>query len=464
MTLRPVTMDFRYGVDLRRQRARGVRAPHPRRDARRPHALRARRRGERGVAVHHAHPRRPGQRPPPPEFPNYAAGTWGPAGGDEAHRARRARVEAAMSLSLDQVERELARLWEEEARDVGRRARRAPDARRARERAAAARARAEGRVPSVVARASRRAPSWRSGRTGRRRRSPPTSRCTGAPGRRRRAATRSRSRPSARPASGCPATPSAWRSRTCPCASGGWATCRTSTISSTAWWSAPTWSSSTRSEMDLRDLEKLSSIAHALPGPLRAGGPHVDPPALAAGPGRAVLRRRARGSACLAGARAHPHRVLAAPGEKGRDQHAGGAALRLDRARARAAGASAREWKRGDRWAEVTLGRARRALRAEAAGPTCGRGYRPRRHGRGPGPLRDRAAGRPAGLPLVARGPGGRTPRADAPRACRSTSRRCSLRCLERPKRDPLLETSLTSAAASSGPSRRASRCSLPSD
>ena len=46
---------------------------------------------------------------------------------------------------MDAVEREVARLWEEEARPNGRRARRAHDAGGARERAAAARTRAEGR-------------------------------------------------------------------------------------------------------------------------------------------------------------------------------------------------------------------------------------------------------------------------------------------------------------------------------
>ncbi len=52
---------------------------------------------------------------PPSPFPNYPAGTWGPGGLDGAHRARRALVEAPVSLSLHAVEREINLLWAEES-------------------------------------------------------------------------------------------------------------------------------------------------------------------------------------------------------------------------------------------------------------------------------------------------------------------------------------------------------------
>ena len=148
MTLRPVTMDFRYGVDLRRQRPRGLRAAHPGRDARAirrcsPAPTRSARRGasSRPSCEAWATAR-------PTEFPNYPAGTWGPAEADDLIERDGRALEAAMRLSVDQVEREIARLWEQEARTGRRRARGAAHAGGAGQRAAAARARADGASPS----------------------------------------------------------------------------------------------------------------------------------------------------------------------------------------------------------------------------------------------------------------------------------------------------------------------------
>ena len=82
-TIEPVTMDFRYGTLVRRRAARGLRAAAARRDARRPDAVhpRATRSRPRGRIVDPIHARWADQ--PPPKFPNYEAGTWGPEEADE---------------------------------------------------------------------------------------------------------------------------------------------------------------------------------------------------------------------------------------------------------------------------------------------------------------------------------------------------------------------------------------------
>ena len=111
-----------------------------------------------------------------------------------------------------------------------------------------------------------------------------------------------------RRANGSRRTPTAWRSRTCRCASGGSATCPTTTTCSTAWSSTPTSSSSTRPRWICATSRSCRASLGRSRGQLRAGRPHLDPPAAHAGPHRAVLRRRA-GAACLAVDRTHHHRV-----------------------------------------------------------------------------------------------------------------------------------------------------------
>lgn len=141
------------------------------------------------------------------------------------------------SLTLDKVEGELAKLWEEESRSAGG------------SRAALLTLVAMVSEPRLLERAEKAmselvrihpartiAAVWRDGV------SPSISaeiamhRASGGEVRAPSAAIRSSWRRSARRATGCPATPSASRSPTSPSASGGSAICPTSMICSTAWW------------------------------------------------------------------------------------------------------------------------------------------------------------------------------------------------------------------------------------
>ena len=356
--------------DLRRQRPRGVRAAHPRRDARRPDALRARRRGERGVAVHHAHPRGVGEASAPPR----ASRTTRQARGGRARRRSSSSATGARGGGYEAVARprssaSSARLWEQESRALGRRARGAPHAGRARQRAAPARARAERvvaerRARSSVAHDRRRVEDGAAARDHGRRRAPPAWRRADRP-----AGMRSRSRPSALRASGCPGTPTASPCPTCPSASGGWATCPTSTICSIAWWSARTSSSSTRrrwicaTSRSSRVSRRARSGRYALADltwiRLRSLQDLV-----------ARFFDDEQGRACLPQARARRHRVLATPGRSDAASTRSGSAVRLDRATRWGCPARSADWKRGEGWAEVTAGRTCRPVRAHGPSPS----------------------------------------------------------------------------------------------
>ena len=76
------TMEFDYGAGLRRRAARGLRAPAAGRDEGRRHALRARRLGRRWRGSCCSRCSTPGPPAIRGKFPNYEAGTWGPAEAD----------------------------------------------------------------------------------------------------------------------------------------------------------------------------------------------------------------------------------------------------------------------------------------------------------------------------------------------------------------------------------------------
>ena len=88
MRIRPVNMEFLYGTSVPLPVARGLRAPDPRRDARRRDALHPRRRGRGAVADLRSDPAGlgAGQRRAAAQYPS---GSGGPAEADAADRRRR---------------------------------------------------------------------------------------------------------------------------------------------------------------------------------------------------------------------------------------------------------------------------------------------------------------------------------------------------------------------------------------
>ena len=81
LQIQSVYMDFPY-AKLGAPDRRRLRAAAARRDARRPDALHPRRRGRARVGGPDAGPRGLGDACRPPDFPNYAAGTFGPEAAD----------------------------------------------------------------------------------------------------------------------------------------------------------------------------------------------------------------------------------------------------------------------------------------------------------------------------------------------------------------------------------------------
>ena len=441
MTLRPVTMDFRYGSTF------GGSGPEAYErlilDAMLGDPTLFARADEVTAAWRFMtpDPRRRGSRSPPPDFPNYAGGDVGPAGGVRPHRARRARLEAAVRLSLDAVEPALAQLWEEEADRGG-----APRIELftlvalVSELALLGRAqtgRRGGRARVPFAHDRRRRGRQGADRRDHRRGVPAPRLAPEAP----RAATPSCSRPPGARASGCPRTSTASRCPTCPSASGGSATCPTSTTSSTAWSSTPTWSSSTRARWicatsrSSRRSSGAAAAAHAL----------SDLTWIRLRPIQDLIARffdDETARACLSLDRAHHDRVRAARGRAGRGEHPGRAPLRLDGERAVARRRRRVAWKRGAGWAEATLGRvvARFDARPRADVPT----------------------GSILRVPIECDGARFEVERQDDPQVFRWSREAPGapvppqtlrigipeeatllVRCLERPKRDPLLEKSL---------------------